>query len=142
MIGGYWYREFKGAAAFWIAGFVFALVGVVFTAVGMLEEKFFLFIGLPFLGLGLIVLILLIHSLYLKAKHPEKYPGWLWWVNFIGGLSGALLFAVPSTFALPVLLLLGMAEFIWMGALFSAVGLITLAAMTLIGVAQYKKRPH
>lgn len=141
MIGGYWYRELKGAAGFWIAALLFTLMGGVFTTVGVLVEPFFLLVGLPFLGLGLFVLVLLIYSLYLKVKHPEKYPGWLWWINFIGGLAGALLFAVPSTFALPILLLLDLpADTLWIGVLFSVIGAIALVVVVLIGRWQYKKR--
>ena len=141
MIG--WYGELEGAAEYWIASLTFCLVGGVFTAVGALTEPFFLFIGLPFLGLGLFILVLLIYSLYLKVKHPEKYPGWLWWVNFIGGLAGALLFAVPSTLALPILLLVNVpSETIWVGALFSAIGAVSLIGIGLIARWQYNNKSH
>ncbi len=143
MFSTHWYREIRGAAAFWIAGFVFTLVGGVFTAVGALTETFFLLIGIPFSCLGLLIIALLIYSLYLKLAHPEKYHTWLWWVNFSGGLLGALLFAVPSTLALPILLLVDApSETIWIGVLFSAIGVVVSIAVGLIGMRQYRKRPR
>lgn len=138
-----WYREFKGAAAFWIASLVFTLAGAAFTAVGVLVWPFFLLLGIPFLCLGAFILVLMLYSLYLKRKHPQRYPAWLWWVNYAGGLSGALLFAVPSTLVLPILLLVGVpSETIWIGALFSAIGVITLVIIALAAKWQYGKRPR
>ncbi|MFZ5918745.1 MAG: hypothetical protein ACOYZ7_17555 [Chloroflexota bacterium] len=138
-----WYHEFRGAARFWIAALVFALAGITFTVVGALVEPFFLFIGLPFLGLGLLILALLVYGLNLKRQNPERYPIWLWWVNFIGGLAGALVFAAPSTLALPILLLVDVpSETIWIGALFSVIGIVTLVIITLIAKWQYGKRPR
>ncbi len=75
--------------------------------------------------------------------HPEKYSRWLWWVNLVGGLVGALLFAIPSTFVLPFLLLAdGGSEFIWLGALFTVIGVLATVAIVAIAVRQYKQRPH
>jgi hypothetical protein len=138
-----WTHQFRDAAAFWIAALVFLLAGAIFTAAGVLAETLFLTIGLPFLGLGLLVFALMAYSLHLKRKHPERYPIWLWGVNFIGGLAGARLFAVPSTLALPILLLVDVpSETIWIGALFSAIGVITLVIIALIAKWQYGKRPR
>jgi hypothetical protein len=146
-----WYHEIKGAATYWLAGIVFALVGAVFVAVGARAAKFFLFIGIPFLGLGMLVLILMACSLYLKVKQPENYEVWLWWVNFIGGLSGSLLFGIPSTFTLPALLLMERAgmlavrqgdEVRWIGAVFSVIGLGVLVVVWMIARRQYSARPR
>jgi hypothetical protein len=64
-------------------------------------------------------------------------------VNFIGGLLGALLFAVPSTLALPILLLVDApSETIWISVLFSAIGVVVSIAVGLIGMRQYRKRPR
>ena len=137
-----WYHELKGAAAFWIAALLFILVGGAFTAVGVEAEEIFLIIGISFLCLGALILILLIYSLYLKLAHPENYETWLWWVNFIGGLAGALTFAVPSTLALPILLLMGMdGQTIWIGTLFSVVGLAVLVGIWFVARKQYRERP-
>ena len=138
-----WIHEIRGAAGFWIAGLVFLLVGTAFTAVGALVLEPLVFIGIPFLVLGGLILILLIYSLYLKLRHPENYEAWLWWINFIGGLLGALTFALPSTFALPILLILEVDEApLWIGALFSAVGLGVLVATWLIARRQLQDRPR
>lgn len=143
MLSGGWYRELRGATAYWVASLIFALVGAAFTATGVLVAPFFLLLGIPFLCLGVFILLAMLFSVYLKRVHPERYSIWLWWVNFIGGLFGALLFAVPSTFALPILLLVGTSsETIWIGVLFSAVGAIALVAVVLIGFWQYRKRPR
>jgi len=143
MIEKSWYLAIKKAAAYWIAGIVFVLVGSAFTAVGALEERVFLIIGIPFLGLGVLIIALLISGLYLNIKHPENYGVWLWWVNFIGGLSGALLFAIPSTLAFPILLLTGWtgAELL-IGAAFSAIGLAVMAVVWLVARRQHRGRPR
>ena len=138
-----WYNELKGAAAFWVAALVFILAGGAFTAVGVLLEKFFLFIGIPFLALGVFVLLLLVYSLYLKLAHPENYQAWLWWVNFIGGMAGALTFALPSTLALPILLLMEMdGQAILIGTLFSVIGLGMLVGIWFVARKQYTGRPR
>jgi len=137
-----WYNELEGAAAFWIAALLFILVGGAFTAVGVLLEEFLLFIGIPFLCLGALILILLIYSLYLKLRQPENYETWLWWVNFIGGLAGALTFAIPSTLALPILLLLEMDDAAFLiGALFSVIGLAVTVGVWFVARKQYRERP-
>ena len=131
----------KEAAVFWIAALVFILAGGAFTAVGALVKRFFLLIGIPFLSLGVFILILLIYSLYLKLAHPENYYAWLWWVNFIGGLVGALTFALPSTLALPILLLAGTTgKNILIGALFSVIGMGTLVVIWFVARKQYGGR--
>lgn len=138
-----WYYELKGAAAFWVAALVFILVGGAFTAVGVLAEEIFLIIGILFLCLGALVLILLIYSLYLKLAHPENYETWLWWVNFIGGLAGALTFAIPITLALLILLLVEMDdEALLIGAGFSVVGLAVTIGTLFVARKQYQKRPR
>ncbi len=150
MVEKSWYLAIKKAAAYWIAGIVFTLAGGAFVAVGALIERFFLIIGIPFLGLGSLILALLIYSLYLNVKHPENYGVWLWWINFIGGLSGALLFAIPSTLALPILLLIERAgadldlapEARLIGAAFSVIGLAVMAVVWLVARRQYRGRPR
>ena len=138
-----WPHETRGSRAYWLATLVFILVGVAFAVVGALTEKVFLFIGIPFLCIGTVLLALLIYSLHLKARDPENYGTWLWWVNFVGGLCGALLFSIPSTLALPMLLLAGVeTESLWLGALFSAVGVAVTVAVWLVARRQYGQRPR
>jgi len=137
-----WYRELKGAAAFWGAASAFILVRGAFTAVGVGVEEVFLIIGIPFLALGIFILLLLFYSLYLKLAHPENYETWLWWINFIGGLAGALTFAIPSTLALPILLLVEMdGEALLIGALFSVIGLAVTIGIWFVARKQYRERP-
>nr|HID13046.1 hypothetical protein [Anaerolineae bacterium] len=138
-----WYYELKGAAAYWLASLIFILVGAASVAVGVLEEEFFLFIGIPFLCLGIVTLVLLVCSLYVKLKHPENYKVWLWWANFIGGLVGALTFSIPSTLALPALLLMdGDDQLLLIGAVFSVVGLAVTVAIWLLARRQHRGRPR
>ena len=138
-----WYYELQGAAAYRIAALLFILIGGAFTAAGVWVEEIFLIIGLPFLCLGALVLILLIYSRYLKLGQPENYKTWLWWVNFIGGLTGALTFAIPSTLALPILLLVEMDdEALLIGAGFSIVGLAVTTGVWFVARKQYRERPR
>ena len=138
-----WYYEIKGAAPFWIAALLFILTGSAFTAAGVWAEGVFLVIGVPFLCLGAFILPLLIYSLYLKFAQPENYKTWLWWVNFIGGLAGALTFAIPSMLMLPILLLIGMDdEALLIGAGFSVVGLAVTIGVWFVGRKQHRERPR
>jgi ABC-type Fe3+ transport system permease subunit len=64
-------------------------------------------------------------------------------VNFIGGLSGALTFSIPSTLVLPALLLVdGNDETLLIGAAFSVVGLAVTVAVWLLARRQYEERPR
>ena len=140
-----WYYEIKGAAPFWIAALLFILLGGAFTATGVwAEEIFFVIVGVPFLCLGALILPLLIYSLYLKSAQPENYKTWLWWVNFIGGLAGALTFAIPSMLMLPILLLLIEMddEALLIGAGFSIVGLAVMIGVWFVARKQYRERPR
>jgi hypothetical protein len=137
-----WTIELKGAAPFWVAALVFLLVGVVLIVVGVEEEEALLYAGIPCALLGLLLLAMLIYSLYLKLGQPENYAVWLWWVNFGGGMAGALLFAIPSTLAAPILLVLEEDEMLWIGALFSAVGLAVSAGVALLARRQLRDRPR
>ena len=126
-----------------MASVVFALVGVAFVVVGLLAQQVFLYVGIPFACLGAFLLALLVYGLHLKARDPGNYDAWLWWVNFLGGLSGALLFCIPSTLALPILLVLGeRTESLWLGGLFSAVGVVVTAVVWLVARRQYRARPR
>jgi drug/metabolite transporter (DMT)-like permease len=139
----HWHHTFKGAARFWIAALVFIVVGIAFVVVGILGEELFLFIGTPFLFLGTVVLALLAFSLYIRLRHPEDHDAWLWWVNFVGGLSGALLFSIPSMLALPILLLVSEDdEALLVGAVFSVIGLATTIVVGMLARRQVRGRPR
>ena len=81
------------------------------------------------------------------TRTPEDT--WHRWVSFVGGVAGALLFAIPSTLSLPLLWVLGRrdepvlfpeigqsAQDLWIGAGFSLLGLLVLGAIVLVGRAQ------
>jgi hypothetical protein len=144
MYGKHWYHELKDAGAFWLACLIFILVGITFVAAGVWVADFFLFIGIPFLGLGILIFTLLIYSLHLKLKCPENYKTWLWWINFIGGVAGVLTFSIPSMLALPILLLLGWDSGgnLLIGVVFLIVGLLVTVGAWVVGRNQYRKRPR
>ena len=102
-------------------------------------------LGWTFLLLGLLVLLPMLFTLHIRRSDRERERVWHWWINFIGGLAGALVFAVPATLIFPmmwfgyltrpnILFPAGVdpAKNLWLGALFSLVGLVTLAATGLI----------
>ena len=135
--------DFTGKPAYWTAAVVFTLVGVAFVAVGVAFKIPLTVIGVPILALGLLILAMMLYSVHLRARSPENYDTWLWWVNLIGGLAGVGLFAVPSLFALPVLLLVGgLEEFLWLGAVFSLVGAAVLVIVWFVARRQYRGRPR
>ena len=88
------------------------------------------------------------------GKVSGRYEGtpedtWHRWVSFVGGVAGALLFAVPSTLSLPLLWVLGRrdepvlfpevgrsAQDLWIGAGFSLLGLLVLGGLVLVGRLQ------
>ncbi len=130
------------AARFWIAAIVFDLTGTALLVAGALWEPILMLVGLPFVLLGGLLLGLLLYGQRLKRRAPERYAGWLWWVNLIAGIAGVALFAVPSLLVLPGLLLLGLREFYWLGALFLGVGLLTGGATALVAAHAIRHRPR
>lgn len=128
-------------ARIWIGTIVFLLCGIAFTVVGIIEEEFFLAIGLPILAVGLLALILAITTLRISFTQPQNTEAFDWWLHFISGMTGAFIFSVPSIFALPVVLMIDNDK-AWLGIVFSVVGLILTTVICLIAIRMYKKRPH
>jgi len=107
----------------------------------------FKMIGLVFLILGISILLLTLPSIMIKIKYPQNTDFWFWWVNFVGGMMGALLFSLPSTFIWAIYLLLpdkaqaafsGKFFLLW---IFTAVGLLVNAGIFFIAKSQLKGRP-
>jgi len=167
------YRESGTPRVFWIVSALFIVVGLAFailvpsvvasSAPGQPEGEasiammllVFRILGFTFLALGSLILILLLVSLYIRKKHPEKLDIWYWWINFIGGVLGALVFALPSTCALPFLYGAYLrrpnyffagdapfeARFMILGATFSLLGILVAVATYFIARSHYKSRP-
>ncbi len=107
----------------------------------------FKIIGYIFLSLGIFILLLTLPSIVIKIYSPQNTDYWFWWVNFIGGLSGALLFSLPSTFIWLIYFCLpsgaqsaftGKGFLLW---IFTAVGIIVNAGVFFIEKSQLKGRP-
>jgi len=58
----------------------------------------FSIIGYTLLFFGGFIFVLTVYGVYIKVKMPQNKEVWTWWVGFIGGILGALLFSLPSTF--------------------------------------------
>lgn len=94
------------------------------------------------------VFILIIVSSIIKIKSPQNEKTFFWWVNFTGGMMGALLFAIPSMFIYPIYLLFP--ENIKQQAqnasiilpLFTIVGIIVGIGLFFIARSQYRGRPR
>jgi hypothetical protein len=160
------YVVIRGRPAEWVVSIVFMLVGAIVafflpaivrpsadrdTAVTLIRV-----VGGVFLGLGTLIFLWMVGDLYFKFRHPEYRETWYWWGNFVGPLVAAGLFAVPATLALPLMALAyalrpnaffppnspDAANNLVVGAIFSAVGLLCLALMGLVGRSMYRKRPR
>ena len=107
--------ELRGPAKLWTASIVFTTVGVGIAfwlprylplgeedAIGAFAVGA---LGWAFLVLGLSGLVPMLATLYIRRAQPGQERAWHWWINFIGGLLGALMFAIPAALMLPVFLL-------------------------------------
>ncbi len=153
-----WHWGGTGPKGAWIAGTVFFVTGLVMgtavptwlsggpaeppTTAALEAAVLFRVTGWTFLGLGGVILALMTIGLWIGVSWPHRLPAWHWWVGFVGGLMGALLFAVPATLAFPFLHYMGRRppgllfpemgrspEDLWIGALFSALGLLVLIVL-------------
>lgn len=105
-------------------------------------------IGLIFFFIGSSVFLLMIASIYIRIKSPENENVFLWWINFAGGMTGALVFAVPSALVYPIFKLLP--ENIQKQAqntsillpLFTALGLLVCTGIFFLARRQLRSRPR
>lgn len=155
-----------GLRIHWWAGGFFAAIGLIFlgipfllsaaatdagSAIGVLRA-----LGAAFLGLGGVILLMWPIGREIERALPQNAPVWEWWVNFVGGVLGAALFAIPATLLVPLMLLLYFDRPNWaypdpdaglwpngyLGLLFGGAGLISLVALVLMGRTSYKSRPR
>jgi len=113
-------------------------------------------LGYIFLALGIFILVPLMAGLHLRKNHPEKLPALYWWTNFLGGMLGALSFALPSSLALPGLYLAYRmrpnmlfekgdtfgSTHLMLGIIFSALGVLVLIALWFMARWQLRGRPR
>lgn len=145
--------ELQGATKLWVASIVFIIVGalIAFVLPPIVQPReqdrdlvllLLRVLGGTFIILGLAVLLPMLVSRFIAAERREI---WYWWINFIGGLFGALAFAVPATFMFPVFLIAYLtrpnaliesdavaANNLGIAALFSVIGIIVLVAIFIL----------
>lgn len=149
----------KGKPAIWITALLFTSVGFIFTFIipsvyvspiedSTLLSAIFTITGIVFLIIGGIIFIMSLTSLYVKTRYPQKEDLFFWWINFIGGLAGALTFALPSTFIYPLYSLIPyeyrlLAKNIdIMLPIFTGIGILVDIAILYIARNQFKNKPH
>ncbi|HPS59192.1 MAG TPA: DUF3592 domain-containing protein [Spirochaetota bacterium] len=104
--------------------------------------------GLIVLVLGAAVFLLIMVSLLIKRKSPQNENTFFWWINFTGGMTGALVFAIPSMFIYPIFTLFP--ENIKQQAqntsillpIFTIVGILVSIVIFFIARSQYRGRPR
>jgi hypothetical protein len=160
----FWY-EFRGPARLWAASIVFTALGpaLAFELPSRVPELVrdplgavaLQVLGWTFLLLGLLVLLPMLVTLYIRKQDREREAVWHWWINFIGGLAGALVFAVPATLTLPLMLLaystrpnllfpaeVAPAHNLWLAGLFSVTGAASLALTVFIARHKLREDPR
>jgi len=156
--------ELRGPVKLWTVSIVFVIVGALIACVlpryfpAVEQDAIASFalkaLGWTFLGLGLLVLVPMLGTLYVRATRPGQEEVWHWWINFIGGLAGALLFAVPATLMFPVFFAAYLARpnvlfpddavaanNLWIAALFSVIGLAALALICFLARLKLRENP-
>ncbi|MFH0886633.1 MAG: DUF3592 domain-containing protein [bacterium] len=103
--------------------------------------------GLISIIFGIILLFLSLPGIYLKKKAPYNVEVWYWWVRFMGGLLGALLFAIPASLTYFIINMLPenlrTTPNTWIiVAAFTAVGIIVDIAIIAIAIWQFRNRPR
>jgi hypothetical protein len=155
--------ELRGATKLWVASIFFTLLGALlawslpdyFPAIGQdpIASMAIRVLGWTFIGLGLLVLVPMLATLYVRARHPGQEANWYEWINFFGGLAGALAFAIPATLMFPVFLWAyfgrpnvlfpdeaAAANNLWIAALFSVIGAAVLALLCFLLWPRLRKK--
>lgn len=150
-------------ARLWVASIVFTAIGVLMFLLprwinqeqsGADAEEaqwVFGFLGVVFAGLGLPILGLMIAGRVTGRGVGANQDHWEAHVELLGGLLGALAFAVPATFVLPGMWLLSQmrpdlfspAEFkenFLLGLLFSVLGAVSLAGLWFLLIPRRRRR--
>lgn len=157
-----------GSSKFWVTGGIFAGIGLVVGFVlpptlisqaapdrqgfaGALRA-----LGVAFLTLGAATLLMVVLVREIERAAPQNAVVWEWWMEFVGGALGAAMFGVPATLILPLIGFLYVDRPNWafpdpeasfwpsgyLGILFTGLGVLTLAALLMLGRAAYRDRPR
>lgn len=159
------YVSLRGRAAAFVVAVVFILIAlatlifapvlVAFASDKGLASWSARTLGIVFLGLGIGALILGIGDVYLERTNPARRARWFWWGNFILGVIGALLFAIPATLLFPIFLILywlkpnalfpssvDPANNLLVSLLFSVIGIVVLILLYFVARSRYRERPQ
>ncbi len=122
---------------------------IIDTGVGLVMMKYvFRLLGIACLLVGVPVLVMCFVPLFIRFSSPGNIEVWRWWTNFIGGMAGALSFALPSALIYPIYLFLPPAIREELGrrpfglVIFTAVGVAVSAAVFFVARAQLRGRPR
>jgi hypothetical protein len=162
-----WKLQIKQQAAFWFVSIIFILAGILFLYIPEIisiinaesytqkttgnenDQFFYIFkiIGLMFSILGGFILLLTLSSLLIKIISPQNADFGNWWVNFIGGMFGALAFSMPSAFIWVIYLYLpediqsAFSEKSFLIWIFTGIGILVNIIIFFIAKSQIKGRP-
>lgn len=157
--------ELRGPTKLWAGSVLFVLLGALIAfyfphyfpaveqdVVGSLAVRA---LGWTFLGLGVLVLVPMLATLYVRARQPGREANWYPWINFVGGLAGALAFAMPATLMFPVFFAAYLtrpnalipsdavaANNLWVAALFSVIGLAALVLIYILVRLKLRAQPQ
>lgn len=150
----------RGPAKLWVASIAFILIGILIGGVlpavlpasndpapgaGFALKALFA-LGSVFFALGLFTFVLMILGRYIELHSPRNLPVYHWWVDFASGLLGALVFAIPATFAYPVILMIpedaNAGKNRGLGLLFSGLGILALLAIVAAAWLMMRNRPR
>lgn len=152
------YYSFTPRQAGWIVGIAFTLIGLLVILflpslfASSREDNrvvpFIWLLGGIFLAIGVSSLVLMIGDANLQRRNSALRKKWFWWGNLVIGVLGVLFFALPATLVLPVMLLAPTlfppdtsSKNLFLGALFSGIGLLILLALYFIVRRKIQQRP-
>lgn len=105
-------------------------------------------LGSVLLFIGVVILLLCFALLCVQVRYPQNEEVFIWWINFTGGMTGALSFSLPSTLIYPLFKLLpqemkNQAQNTGiMLPVFTAVGILVNIAIFFIARSQLRGRPE
>lgn len=108
----------------------------------------FRFIGVIFFMIGFPILCMTIISVVIAVTSKDNIETWYWWINFVGGIMGALSFALPSAFIYPLFFLVPshirdtMKNPHIILPVFTILGIIVGVLVFLVGRSQFRSRPR
>lgn len=120
---------------------IFSIGTIVILLNSAIENPLNYLVASPFFLIATTTFILGIWTIWIAFRSPQNMHNIHWWVHFIGGIVGALTFALPSIAVFPITQCFSV-EPLWLGALFTGLGLLTLLFVILYGRKLFIDRPH